>query len=82
MLSLANRAQEKFDDITHLDILRYTKFSLPWPIWVLEFGVPRGPGFGFRGHACVKNLPLVGSEVCAKFGGDWSGGSGVKKGHR
>jgi len=21
-------------------------------------------------------------EVCAKFGGDWSGGSGVKRGHR
>jgi len=24
----------------------------------------------------------VGVEVCAKFGGDWFGGSGVKEGHR
>jgi len=34
---------------------------------------------GWQGHACVKNLPRVGREVCAKFGGDWSGDSGVKR---
>jgi len=45
---LANRAQALPGKITkqykgtHLDILRYTKFCLPWPIWVLEFGVPWG----------------------------------------
>jgi len=30
--------------VTHLYILHYTKFSLSWPIWVLEFGVPWGSG--------------------------------------
>jgi len=49
---------------------------------LLEFGVPWGPGLGWRSHACAKNHPWVGGEVCAKFGGDWSGGSGVKEGHR
>jgi len=29
---------------------------------------------GRAGHTCVKNLPRVGVEVCAKFDGDWSGG--------
>jgi len=67
---------------THLDILRYTKFSLPWPIWVLEFGVSQGQRSRRRGHACVKNLPWVGRKSCAKFGGDWSCSSGVKRGHR
>jgi len=37
---------------------------------------------GWQGHACVKNLPWVGGEVCGKFGGDWSGSSGMKRGHR
>jgi len=49
------------------------------------FRVWSTPGFRGRvgeGHACVKNLPRVGGEVCAKFGGDWSGGSCVKRGHR
>jgi len=32
-------------------------------------------GLSLRGHGCVKNLPQVGGEACAKFGGDWSGGS-------
>jgi len=41
------------------------------------WGTPRS-----RGHACVKNLPSDGREVCAKFGGDWSGSSGVKRAHR
>jgi len=36
----------------------------------------------WQDHACVKNLPWVGGEVCAEFDGDWSGGSGVKRGHR
>jgi len=40
-----------------------------------------GPlGSGWQGHTCVKNIPRVGVEVFAKFGGDWSGGSHVKKG--
>jgi len=47
----------------------------------LDFGVWGSWGLGLRGHACVKNLPQVVGEVCAKFGGDWSGGSGVKRGH-
>jgi len=46
------------------------------------FGVWGTPGLSLQGHACVKNLPRVGGEVCAKFSGDWSGGSGVKRGHR
>jgi len=33
-------------------------------------------------HTCVENLPGVGGEVCAKFGGDYSGSSGVKEGQR
>jgi len=65
---------------THLDILHYTKFSLLCPIWVLEFwGTPGKRGSSWRGHACVKYLPWVGGEVCEKFGGDWSGSSGVKR---
>jgi len=44
-------------------------------------GYPRVQGFSWRGHACVKNLPRVGRENCAKFGGDWSDGSGVKRVH-
>jgi len=60
--------------VTHLDILRYTK--------VLEFGVPQGPGVGLARSSCAKNLPRVGGEVYAKFGGDWSGSSGVKRVHR
>jgi len=46
---------------------------------LLEFGVQ---GSGWCGYACAKNHPWVGGEVCAKFGGDWSGGSGVKEVHR
>jgi len=34
---------------------------------------------GWRGHACVKNLPRVGGEVCAQFDGDWSGGLDMKR---
>jgi len=45
-----------------------------WSLWYL--GVQ---GLSWWGHACVKNLPRVGGEVCAKFGGDWSSGSGVKR---
>jgi len=52
----------------------------PFGFWSL--GYTGAQGSGWRGHACVKNLPLVGGEVCAKFGGDWSGGWGVKRGHR
>jgi len=39
-------------------------------------------GSGCWGHACVKNVSRVGVEVCAKFGEDWSDGSGVKRVHR
>jgi len=46
------------------------------PVICLGFGVR---GLGWRDHACVKNLPWVGREVCAKFGGDWFGSSGVKR---
>jgi len=50
---------------------------------LLEFGVPWGPGVGLvRSCLCYKNHPWVGGKVCAKFGGDWSGGSLVKEGHR
>jgi len=45
-------------------------------------GYPGVQGSGLQGHACVMNLPWVGVEVCGKFGGDWSGSSGVKSGHR
>jgi len=49
----------------------------------LEFGVPRCQvrGLGWRGHTCIKNLPRVVGEACAKFGGDWFGGSHMKEGH-
>jgi len=52
---------------------------------LLEFWSLRYPGvrgLGWCRHACAKNHPWVGGEVCAKFGGDWSGGSCVKEGHR
>jgi len=39
-------------------------------------------GLGWRGQTCVKNLPQVVGEVCAKFGRNWSVGSHVKEGHR
>jgi len=42
---------------THLDILSYTKFSLPWLVWVLEFGVPRGPRdflLGLENSQCIS----------------------------
>jgi len=45
----------------------------------LEF---EGVALGWRGQTCVKSLPLVGMEVCTKFGGDWYGGLRVKEGHR
>jgi len=47
-------------------------------VWSL--GYPEVRGLGRRGHTCVKNL--VGVEVCAKFGGDWSSGLHLKDGHR
>jgi len=48
----------------------------------LDFGAWGTPGqeSGGRGR-CVKNLPRVGVQVCAKFGGDWSRGLLVKEGH-
>jgi len=45
-------------------------------------GYPGDQGLDWWGHACAKNLPQVGGEVWAKFGGDWSGGLGLKRGHR
>jgi len=30
----------------------------------------------------LRTIPGLVGEVCAKIGGDWSGGSGVKEGHR
>jgi len=39
-----------------------------------SLGYPRVRGSGWWGHAYVRNPPLVGVEVCAKFG------SGVKEG--
>jgi len=56
---------------THLD-------HLGFEVW----GTQVVQGLGWQGHACVKNFSRVGGEVCAKFGGDWSGGSGVKRVHR
>jgi len=47
-----------------------------------SLGYPGVWGSGWRGHKCVKNLPRIGGEVCAKFGGDWSGSLHVKRGHR
>jgi len=35
--------------------------------WSLRY--PGVRGLGWQGHTCVKNLPRVGVEVCAKFGG-------------
>jgi len=48
----------------------------------LGFGVPGVWDSGWWGNTCVKNLSQVAVEVCAKFGGDWSGGSCTKEGHR
>jgi len=45
-----------------LDLLRF---------WSLRY--PRVRRLGLAGHTCVKNRPWVGVEVCAKFGGYWSG---------
>jgi len=50
--------------------------------WSLEYPGVGVRGSGWWGHACATNHPWVGVEICAKFGGDWSGGSGVKEGHR
>jgi len=49
----------------HLNILRYTKFYLPWPIWVLKFGVPQGPGGQVgRVKLVLRTFPeLVGLSV-------------------
>jgi len=58
MYKLANRAPVRSRKLTkqykgtHLDILLYTKFPLPWPVWILEFGVPRGRGVKLVG-ACL-----------------------------
>jgi len=46
--------------------------------WSLRY--PGVRGFSWRGHTCVGNLPCVGGEVCAIFGGGWSGGSHMKEG--
>jgi len=77
-------AWEKFDGLMSLIWTFYVTQSFlsrdPFGFWSLEY--PGIQGSGLRGHACVKNLPRVGGEVCAKFGGDWSGSSGVKRGHR
>jgi len=43
---------------------------------------PEVRGSGWWNHTCVKNLPQVGVEIFAKFGGDWSDGSLVKEVHR
>jgi len=67
-------AREKFDELV----------SPIWTFYVTQSFLSRDP-FGFWspwGHACVKNLPRVGGEVCVKFGGDWSGGLHMKGGHR
>jgi len=50
-------AREKFDEVT------LHKVFSPVTRLELKFGV-------LQGHACAKNLPWVGGEVCAKFGGD------------
>jgi len=42
---LANRAPA----LPGKNLVRYTKFSLLWPVWVLEFGVPQGPGVRLAG---------------------------------
>jgi len=34
------------------------------------------------GQTWVKNLPRIGGEIRAKFGGDWSGAWHVKRGQR
>jgi len=47
-----------------------------------SLGYPRVRGAGWWGQTCVKKLPQVGVQVCAKFGGDWSGGLLVKEEHR
>jgi len=64
-------AREKLDELT----------SPIWTFYVTQgflsrdpFGVAGVRGSGWWDHACVKNLPWV--------GGDWSGGSGVKRVHR
>jgi len=72
-------------------IFYFTQYQPTGPIWtfyVTQSFLSRDP-FGFWslgypgvqgrvcGHACVKNLPRIGGEVCAKFGGDWSGGLGT-----
>jgi len=81
---LANRSWEKFDELTsHICTFYVTQSFLsrdPFGFWSL--GYPGIQGLGWQGYACVKNLPWVGGEVCAKFGGDWSNGSGVKRVHR
>jgi len=54
------------------------------PVICLGFrvwGTPGSGGSGWQGQTCVKHLPQVGVEVCAKFGGDWSRVSPVKEGH-
>jgi len=71
-------AREKFDELTSPIWTFYVTQSFLssdlFGFWSLE--CPGVQGLGWWGHACVKNLPR------AKFGGDWSTGSGVKRGHR
>jgi len=30
----------------------------------------------------LRTFPVLVGEICAKFGGDWPGGSRMKEGHR
>jgi len=67
---------EKFDKLTSPIWTFYVTQSFlscdPFGFWSLRY--LRVQGSGLWDHACVKNLSRVGGEVCAKFGGDWSGG--------
>jgi len=77
-------AQEKFNELRSTIWTFFVKQSLFSSdlsrFWSL--GYPGVCGLGWRGHSCAQNFPRVGGEVCTKFGGDWSGGSPVKRGHR
>jgi len=71
--------REKFDELTSPIWTFFVKqsffYSDPFGFWSLRYP-------SWRGYACVKNLPWVGREVCAKFGGDWSNSLSVKRGQR
>jgi len=76
-------AQEKFDELISPIWTFYItqSFLSRDPFGFLSLGYPGVQGSSWQGHACVKKLPWVGGEVCAKFGGDWSGSLGMKRGH-